>query len=209
MSLKTSLLVISVILFLSLSPAQADSVNLNSFPDIFVGTIDVAYTVGGTDNFAANGFALTLFDGSTVHNIKPLFSLFSLIATIDTSGTMSDGTLNIGGTVSALGFTSGTLLTGVLTDFSFSTGGNGPLEFLFNVTGGDAAGLFGDNPGGIIISILTNDFPGSFSEAFTTYSTGSGGVANVGTVPEPSTLFLLLSGLGSLYVSRKHRGHDS
>ena len=47
---------------------------------------------------------------------------------------------DIGGTIGALGYNSGTLLTGTLQAFGFGPSPNA-FDFAFSVTGGDAAGL--------------------------------------------------------------------
>ncbi len=93
------------------------------------------------------------------------------------------------------------MLTGNLTAFGFD-GSNDPLEFLFGVTGGSMAGLFG-SVGGVILS--DTGFPGnSFSSNFS--NTGLG-LSDTGTptppVPEPATLALLLMGIPVIFVTRK------
>ncbi len=64
-----------------------------------------------------------------------------------------------------LGFNTGTLLTGNLSQFGFD-GVDYPFEFYFHITGGDAAPLYGKGwiPGGIVI--FDTGFPGDFTQDF-------------------------------------------
>lgn len=178
-------------------PAQAALLNLTlaDSPDIVSGFIDVSYDAT-TATFFASGFAFELKDGSGVRQING--GLFDLGATIDNSGILSGGTLTIGGTIAALGFNSGTLLTGTLTALGFPGNGGDPLEFLFDVTGGDAAGLYGSSAG-IILS--NSGFSGSFAADFDNLL---GGLAGTGysladtaptAMPVPAALWLFGSGL--------------
>lgn len=119
---------------------------------------------------------------------------------------MSGGTLSIGGTVASLGFNSGTLLTGDLTALGFPDAGGDPLEFLFNITGGDAASLYGAT-GGVIMS--ATGFGGSFAADFDNNMgmVGRGmGTADAGAVPVPAAVWLFGSGLlGMVWVGRRRR----
>ena len=97
------------------SPVQAVPLNLTLLdtPDIVSSFIDVNYNAG-TDTFTASGFALELDDDGSVPAEAITGGTFDLTAVIDGSGTLSSGSLSIGGTVASLGFNSGTLLTGNL-----------------------------------------------------------------------------------------------
>ena len=89
-------------------------------------------------------------------------------------------------------YDSGTLLTGDITAFGYENE-NDPFEFLFSLTGGDAAGLYGGigSTGGVILSSIFTDFTGFFSSDWSSF-----GVSDTGTpVPEPVTMLLLGSGL--------------
>jgi hypothetical protein len=185
--------------------AQAAPLNLTlpEFPDIFSGFIDVTYQAG-TQAFQASGFALTLDDDGIGGQENINNGLFNLSATINNTGVLQNGLLTIGGTVP--GFNSGTLLTGLLTAFGFQPTGGDPLEFLFAVTGGDLAGLYGGigATGGVILS--ETGFGGSFGMNFDNTGGNPGWGAGVsdtgaGPIPEPSTILLFTTGLG-IIVSR-------
>ena len=183
------------------SQAQAAPLNLTllDFPDIVSSFIDVNYNAG-TDAFTASGFALELDDDGSVPAEAITNGTFNLNASIDASGSLSSGSLSIGGTVASLGFTSGTLLTGNLTAFGFPDSGGDPLEFLFSVTGGDATGLYG-SIGGIILSGGTG-FTGDFNTDFT----GNGSaVADVAPVPLPAAVWLFGAGLLGLVGLGRNR----
>jgi len=196
---------LTIVAFLMLgSAAHAAPLNLtlNDFPDIVSDFISVEYNAG-TDVFTASGFAEELDDDGSVPAETITGGTFDLTATIDDSGALVSGTLSIGGTVASLGFNSGTLLTGTLTAFGFPDAGGDPLEFLFDVTGGDAAGLYGSVPGGIILSDagFTGDFTNDFNNA-------GFGVADVAPVPLPAAVWLFGAGLLSLAGFGRRRQHS-
>ena len=178
----------------SVSQAQAAPLNLTLLdtPDIVSSFIDVNYDATG-DVFTASGFALELDDDGSVPAEAISDGTFDLTANIDASGALNGGSFSIGGTVPSLGFNSGTLLTGSLTAFGFPDGGGDPLEFLFSVTGGDAAALYGGNDsiGGIILSGGTG-FTGDFMMDFSGDGTA---VADVAPVPLPAAVWLFGAGL--------------
>ena len=136
-------------LFAPQAEASLDLILADS-PDILSGYITVGYD-HQTDRLNADGWALQLYDGSpTPHNISE--GQFTLRAQINDSGELQPGgTLSITGTVVAAGFTSGILLTGTLTKLGYGDAGEA-LEFLFDVTGGDAEPLYTASvfPGGLI-----------------------------------------------------------
>jgi len=196
-------------LFLFTPVAQAASLNLtlNDFPDISSFSLDVTYDYNeekGNGLLIADGLAFQLDDDGSEPAEDISGGSFFLTATIDDSGNLSSGgTLTIGGTV--LGFTSDTLLTGDLTAFGFGGADDDPFEFLFNVTGGDAAGLYGTGPAGVILS--KTGFSGNFTADFDNLGSGGigsgSGVSNTAPVPIPSTLLLFGSGLMGLNAVRR------
>lgn len=194
-----------VLLFAGATGAQAAPLGLTLLdtPDIFSSFIDVVY-LAGSDSFSANGFALQFDDGSS-NAIAG--GLFTLDATIDEFGNLSAGTFTISGTIAGLGFNSGTLLTGNLTAFGFINGGGDPLEFLFDVTGGDAAALYG-GAGGIILSQVgfDGDWSSDFDNRFNGIPGTGQGLADAAAVPLPAAVWLMLSGLmGLLATARRSR----
>ncbi len=168
---------------------------LEDYPDITAGFLDVGYDATA-DQLVADGYALTLDDGGGSVGITG--GTANVTAGIDASGTLSGGTVTVGGTIASLGFNSGVLLTGNLTQLGFATNGADLLEFAFDVTGGDAAGLYGNVPAGIILAF------GGFSGSFDVDFAGTGvGTADIAPIPEPATLGLLL--LGSASMIRRRR----
>lgn len=176
---------------------------LDDRPDIFSGFIDVVYDAGA-DQFVANGFALTLDDGSGPA-IGITGGTTNITAGIDAFGTINGGTVTVNGTIPSLGFSSGTLLTGDLTQLGFATNGADLLEFVFDVTGGDAAPLYGNTPAGIILGFggFSGSFDADFDNTQGTPGTGSATTDIAPMVPEPATLGLLL--FGSAAIIRRRR----
>lgn len=181
---------------------QASPLNLTmqDTPDVISSFITVTYNAT-TGVLNADGFALSLNfaagpDGSAMIDD----GLFTLAANIDNSGALSTGTITLGGTIDSMGYSSGTLLTGVLTDFGFVAGNDGgdPLEFLFDVTGGDLASMYGGT-GGIIMGFTgaTGDFSSDFS------SDPFNASADVAAVPVPAAIWLMFSALAGLASIRR------
>lgn len=186
------LLIVTLVMGMS-SLAQAAPLNLqlNPAPDIFSAFIDVNYD-SNADILTASGFALTLDDDGIGTPLDIAGGTFDLSASVLADGTLAGGSLAIGGTVAGLGFNSGTLLTGSLSAIGFNQA-NDPLEFLFDVTGGDAAALYG-GLGGIILGFT--GFDGDWGDDFVSAPFNS--VADVGVVPVPAALWLFGSGLIAL-----------
>lgn len=196
---KRKSLVIGVMasLVLAATPAMAGPLTLAETPDIVSGFISTIYD-GST--LTANGFAFELDDDGVAPTLGITGGTFDLMASINGAGLFSGGTLDIGGTIASLGFNSGTLLTGVLTDLAFASGTGGQLDFIFSVTGGDAAGLFGGIGalGGIIMG--DTGFAGSWT-AFDSFMAS----ADVAALPvaEPGILLLQALGLTLLLLARR------
>jgi hypothetical protein len=159
---------------------------LNEIPDIFSSFITVSYDATN-DIFSASGFALEFDDDGVGSAYAIAGGAFQIAATVDQSGVLSPGgTLLLSGTVAGLGFNSGTLLAGTITAFGFRPGGGDPLEFLVDVTGGDAAPMFLDGRAGIILG--ETGFGGSFAVDFgnTALTEGGGlGAADVAPLRDP------------------------
>ena len=184
--------------------AQAAPLNLMLLPepDISAAFIDVAYNAAA-DSLTASGFALGLATGGSLESIAG--GSFDLVASVLDDGSLLGGTLSIGGTVASLGFNSGTLLTGDLSAIGFNQA-NDPLEFLFSVTGGDAAGLYSAGLGGIILG--NAGFGGNWTGNFS--SNPFAAVADVGVVPVPAAVWLFGTALiGLLGIGGRRRKQNS
>ncbi len=194
--------VLGFVFVIGAGAAQASPLNFELLddPDIAVGFINLSYDAS-QDELVANGIALEMDNGG-VSPEAILGGTFDLTSAIDASGMLTGGSLSIGGTILSLGFDSGTLLTGDLTAFGFRDTGGDPLEWVFNVTGGDAAGLYAAGPGGVIVT--NSGFGGSFDVDFDNGGQGVG-VANVGVVPLPGTMCLALFGLGMIAAVKRRR----
>jgi hypothetical protein len=180
-------------------------------PDIAAGFISVNYTTTGATNFTAAGFATSIdFDGVAPNDyLIGGTQIYSLSAHVTTAGVASSGALSIAGTVNgnapqgsndplSSNLTS-PLLTGTLSDFGYPTSGSGELQFIFDVTGGSAASLFGSKVG---VKLNANGYNGTWASNF---SNGGNGVADTFVTPEPATLAML--GVGGLLAvaGRKRR----
>ena len=207
-SLNRFILIFLALLGLSISSqvqaAIFPALNLTpGTPNITSSFITVDY-IGNSisGNLTATGFANVLSPpGAPAGNIAG--GTFDIFANINENAMTASGTLTIGGTVASLGFNSGTLLTGVLADIGAGVGD--PLEFLFTVTGGDAAGLIGIQAGVILSqsgysgSFSCNFSSGPFQALSDTFS------APVNPVPVPAAIWLFGTALIGLVGFSKRR----
>lgn len=198
------------VVMLGSSVSQAALLNLvPDQPDVTTSFMGVSFD-SGTSTFTANGFAVTLdLDGIAPpdHNITG--GTYALTAVVDDIGNAS-GTISIGGTVPALGFNSGTLLTGNIEAWGFVDGGGEIFEFLFAVTGGDLVPLYPVGTqatrGGTVINAVDSNFDGTFGSNFA--NSGFSGSSDTFPTPEPASIATMLIGLGLLAagnVWRKRR----
>jgi len=193
-------LTLGLLLVLTVATVRAIPLDLtlSDSPQIATFSIDVDYKKN-KDSFMADGTPLE-FDDDGIGAPEIISNgTYSITATIDELGNASGGALVIDGTIASLGFNSGTLLTGNLTAFGFPDAGGDPLEFLFDVTGGDAASLFGPVVG---IKLSDSGFTGSFASNFKNNGNGKNELGPMVT-PEPGSIFLMLTGLGVLFGLRK------
>ena len=207
-----SLLKASVLLFTSLFifNVQAGVVDstlalTTTNPDISSIVYTAEYTGNSTDGtFTSLGQASQLTTAAlTSETIDS--GTFELNASIQQSAGTADGLLSIGGTITALGFSSGTLITATLLQIG---GPNTALNFLFNVTGGDAAALYGGV--GATIGVIMNfmdptGYNGSFNAAFESdkFTSSDTFVVEVAT---PNSVSIFLIGFIVLGLRKKLRG---
>lgn len=151
----------------------------------------------------ASGFANVLTPpGSPSGNIAG--GSFDITAAINDTLMTATGSLTIGGTIAGLGFNSGTLLTGTLS--ALGAGAGDPLELLFDVTGGDAAGLMGPKVG---VDLSQSGYTGSFANNFASgpfqslSDTFSFQEQNQNPVPAPGTLIMLAVGIAGIRFARR------
>jgi len=179
--------------------ASATPLNLLTLPpDVFSSLIQVDYDATG-DTLTAVGTALTFDDDGVGPQVPITAGTFNLAATVDAAGAASGGSLTIAGTIPGLGFNSGTLLTGTLSSFGFPDAGGDPLEFIFNVTGGDAASLYGATANVVLTGAA---LPATlFASDFSNDGLGQSDTA----VPEPSAAALALAGALGFGAARRRR----
>jgi hypothetical protein len=203
---------IAALAAIGLAPATASATPLNlilQLPDVVSGLIDITYNAG-TDVLSMSGVSLELDDDGSPPNIGlDVLGTFVIDAEIDSSGNLVLSPTNASNTITVTGevgpYTSGTLITGDLTDFGWSGGSSGMvLEFTFDVTGGDLAsvGGFGTfDEGGVIVGTGSNTFSSWASSwdnlFFGIPGTGSG-TSDTAPIPEPSTALLLYGGIAAL-----------
>lgn len=214
--INPSLLKASLLLFTSMFIFNAQAGTLNStldltpsHPDITSENIVYTYDVANGE-FEASGNAMgityDLLVGSEFVFIDSfvdpslLSGTFNLDANINKSAGTADGILNIGGTITSLGFNSGTLITATLAQVG---GPNMALNFLFNVTGGDAASLYGGIGSTVGVIMNTGGYLG-----ITSFDANFNGTASSDTfaVPSPNSFSVFLIGFIALGLRKKLRG---
>lgn len=168
-----------------------------AFPDIYSNFTSTSYNAA-SGAFTAEGWSSSLTTTGGFYD--SIFGTFVLSATIDNDGNLVGGTIEITGSIAALGYNSGTLLTGNLTAFGFQTNGSQTFEFLFDVTGGDAASIFGP-VGGVILH--DTGFAGSFDASFNTQMLASSDTFTVQVVPLPTAGATGLAGLALVAARRR------
>lgn len=190
-----------LLLVFTTGASDAVALTLADTPDVYSSFISVSYDhLSGA--FSASGYALTL-DALDITD-----GTFNIGATISTSGVASSGWLSIGGSVAGLGISGPTLLAGILTDFDFVFQAGSPFEFSFLISEGGLTNLFGGVGATAGVILTQTGFGGTFASDFSTSFGAVSDTAPVAPVPEPSTLLLALGG-GAVYVVRRLRRHRS
>jgi hypothetical protein len=128
---------------------------------------------------------------------------YVLAATLDGTGSLLSGTVDITGAVPDLGIPAGTLLHGALMSFGFSPDPNpgvqiGTFEFLVNVTS-SAAGLgFGSLAG---TKLNATDLPQDWN--MTAPFAGSALADTFAAVPQPAAALLVGLGAALIWLARR------
>ena len=176
------------------SPALGGSLDLRlGDPVISAGFLTVGYNAT-TQVFSATGWPMAFDLNGTASSVDG--GQYSLSATVSPNGQATGGSLDITGTIPGLA-TSGTLLTGELSQFGFQPRGGNIFEFVFNVTGGDLVPYYGGQTN-VVLDANNSGFNGSFTSSFNAspfLSVADNGSA-VTAVPEPSIATLMLGALG-------------
>jgi hypothetical protein len=208
LQIKSSLIKLNALVFTCAFMFNAQAGTLSSTldlnpmdPDIFSQFISTSYVGDATSgDFTAEGFAAQLINNAPAEAIDG--GTFLITADIEKTNNIANGVLDIGGTIASLGFNSGTLLTATLAQIG---GPMQTLNFLFNVTGGDAAGLYGGVGAtmGVIMNFSGYNGLSSFDAAFSSDPFGAN--SDTVAVPVPSTVALFLIGFGALALRRNLR----
>jgi hypothetical protein len=208
--INRSLLKASVLLFTSLFifNAQAGVVNstlalTTTNPDISSIVRNAEYAGNSTSGtFTSLGQASQLTTAALTNETIDA-GTFELNANIQQSAGTADGLLSIGGTITTLGFSSGTLITATLLQVG---GPNAALNFLFNVTGGDAAAIYGGVGATIGLIMNSTGYNGSFNAAFASDPSGASSDTFVVEVATPNSVSIFLIGFMVLGLRKKLRG---
>jgi hypothetical protein len=179
------------------SPAAGSTLNLSAqYPDLGALSLTASYepSSGSTGTFSVTGWPTEFTLSGTNSPAIGGSSSYNLTAIINKlTGDPVSGSFAVDGTIPSLGASSGTLLTGTLSQFGYQDAGGDIFEFVFKLTGGDLAHYYSTNQIGIILTATGSGFTGSFLTPFGTDA--SQAVSdNYGytAVPEPSTGILLV-----------------
>jgi hypothetical protein len=155
-------------------------------PDLAAGFLNAGYN-SSTGILSATGWPIS-FDLNGTMYPSIVGGQYTLSTHVNSAGQAGPGALDITGTIPNLA-SSGTLLTGQLSEFGFQPGGGDIFEFDFDITGGDLAPYY-DGHVSIVLDAQDSGFDGSFSKSFEAspyLSVADNGIA----VPEPTAFVLL------------------
>jgi len=182
-------------------------------PDLYIAYVSMNYTAS-TTLFEAIGQTDTYIDPDNNYNqINDLPATYDLKAYITSAGQLTNGTVTILGDTDYDNIPE-TLLTGNLSlgyegaGFGASTGVNSHFEFLFTITGGDLASVFGGiGAGGGIV--FFPDGGSTFTDSWTSdfHNGGAGYADNAPAVPEPSTCLLFVLGVAMCVATHRRHKH--
>ena len=99
-----------------------------------------------------------------------------------------------------MGLSSGTLLTGTLSDFGHPDAGPGIFEFIFSLTGGEVPVDGPDLTIGVILDDQSSAFTGSFANDFSNLGLGNADTFVAGATPEPLSAAMATLALGVVGV---------
>lgn len=223
------LLIVVVLLGSYANPAAASLLGVElDLPFILFNNTGATNYTAGSDLFSLEASPIAIRESAA---LAPVFitpaggvELVAVNIRVDDSGTLLGGVpgndLLVSGevTLSDGSFLSGSLLTAEITDFGFNDpGGTTDLfDFLFDVTGGLLADLFGGISADIGVTLTSeqSSFGGSFIADFDGAAKGNIGRGlappDFETVPEPDPLVLFSMALaGIAFARRKLRGQVS
>ncbi len=184
---------------LSARASLIDGFGIEDGPTLLTQSLLVAYDVD-SDTLFIRGFNASLDEGNGDRSVEGTGVAVAVDLFFGRGGATL-GTFQIAGTILSMGYDSGLLLSGEITNFGFpefeESGGvdTNILQFAINITGGDAAGLFGNE-----LAFLVNGtgFPGGFGADWVNDGNGSGLAGQLAPVPLPATVWLMLCALAAL-----------
>lgn len=200
-----SLVVIGIGMFAGTSQAALLGLTRES-PDLTSQPVTVAFDAG-TGEFRVEGSIISGFDLDNV--APPDYTMadfggvmnYEISVFLDNLGNPLSGSLLVEGTLAAEGANSGTLLTGIISDFGFQDiGPFDPVslfEFVFTTTGGDLRALYFPVQAQVILTAFDDNttYNGTFTSDFSFLGQISQTDTFAPQVPEPAAGLLLLLGM--------------